>query len=61
MISEEKVLEVEELASKLKIGRDAAYELVKQPGFPSVRIGKRIIIPVVALDKWLLEEAFKEK
>lgn len=61
MITEAKVLEVEELASALKIGRDAAYELVKQEGFPSIRIGKRIIIPDAALDEWLLREAFKER
>lgn len=61
MLTEKKVFDVEELADKLTIGRDAAYELVKQKGFPSIRIGKRIIIPEAALDKWLLEESFKEK
>lgn len=45
------------VAAELGINMNAAYALVKQPGFPSIRIGKRIIIPKEAYNKWLLEAA----
>lgn len=45
-----------ELAAVLGIGRSKAFELTRQPGFPAVRIGRRILIPVDALDKWLAEQ-----
>ena len=31
-----------------------AYELVKTPGFPVIRIGTRILIPVDAFKEWLV-------
>ena len=30
-----------------------AYELVKEPGFPTIRIGVRILIPIEAYKEWL--------
>lgn len=36
-----------------------AYKLAKQKGFPSVRIGKRIVVPKAALERWLEQEAAK--
>ena len=30
-----------------------AYELVKTPGFPTIRIGTRILIPVDGFKAWL--------
>ena len=48
---------VAELAKYLNIGINAAYRLVKQPGFPSMKIGeKRYLIPGKALEKWLDEQ-----
>ena len=34
-----------------------AYELVKQPGFPVLRIGTRILIPVDSFNTWLSRKA----
>lgn len=49
---------VKELCEVLGIGEPVAYELVKRPGFPSVRVSKnRIIIPVAPLKKWLERES----
>ena len=31
-----------------------AYELVKTPGFPTIRIGARILIPIEAYKEWLV-------
>ena len=42
-----------ELARRLDIGRNAAYSLVNSEGFPRLTIGKRIIIPLEPLDRWI--------
>ncbi len=44
---------VEEMAQELGIGRNLAYEAVKSGEIPSIRIGKRIVIPKSALAKML--------
>lgn len=51
-------MSVEEMADAVGIGRALAYDLVKRPGFPALRINGRIIIPVDALKKWLNDQAF---
>lgn len=47
------ILNVKQMAKYLGIGINAAYKLVHQDGFPSLRIGKRIVIPKTQLDKWV--------
>jgi excisionase family DNA binding protein len=47
-------LTVEETASVLKVGRSAAYEAVRAGSIPSVRIGRRVVVPVPALAAVLL-------
>ena len=42
-------LTVTEAASLLGIGRSAAYDAVHAGQIPSLRIGKRLIVPVAAL------------
>ena len=44
---------VEELASILGISRSCAYKLIREPGFPVVNIGRRVLIPRKALEKWI--------
>jgi excisionase family DNA binding protein len=44
---------VEEAAKLLRIGRNQAYEGVASGAIPSVRIGKRIIVPRAALEQML--------
>ena len=41
----EKYLTVKEVAEILRMGKTMAYELVNKPDFPSVKIGKKILIP----------------
>lgn len=48
---------VQEMASVLGIGRNKAYELVNQKGFPALKLDGRIIIPVDALNRWLNQQA----
>ena len=48
---------VDELAQVMQIGRNVAYELCHRQGFPAIRIGKRYVIPIAGLHKWLEEQA----
>lgn len=54
---EKKALNVPDIAQQLGISRPTAYDLCKQEGFPSITVGKRIIIPVDAFEKWLMDAA----
>ena len=47
---------VEEAAKRLGIGRNTAYDAVRAGQIPSVKIGKRYLIPRAALER-LLEGA----
>jgi excisionase family DNA binding protein len=46
---------VPEAAKLLRISRNHCYELVKRGVVPSIRLGKKIVIPRIALDKKLAE------
>ncbi len=50
-------LSVDEMAAVLGISRPKAYELAHSDGFPVIRIGRRIRIPVTELEKWLERQA----
>ncbi len=49
-------LTVDETAKALGISRNSAYEGVRTGEIPSIRIGRRILVPRLALDR-LLENA----
>lgn len=44
---------VEDLCGLLGISRPTAYELAHRNDFPTIRIGRRLLIPKTALEKWL--------
>lgn len=48
-------LTVPEAAKMLGISRGLAYQLVKTGEIPSVRFGKRVLVPRLALEKLLAE------
>lgn len=48
-----KLLSVQDIAKRLDIGKNVAYDLVKQPDFPAFKIGTRIKTTEKALDEWL--------
>lgn len=50
------VLTVEQAAQRLSISRGLAYELVRIGRLPSVRLGRRLVVPVAGLER-LLDEA----
>lgn len=51
---EKSTMSVQDLANMLGISLPKAYELVKQPGFPVIHIGARILIPIDAFKEWLI-------
>ena len=55
MEEERLTLTVEETAKLLGIGRQLAYERVKTGEIPSLKLGRRLVVPRRALEK-LLEE-----
>lgn len=54
---EKLTITVEEMANVVGVSRPKAYELIHKEGFPSVRIGRRIVIPIDGLKRWLEEQA----
>jgi len=54
---EKTTMSVQELSAQMGISLPKAYELVKSPGFQTIRIGTRILIPVDAYKEWLLKNS----
>ena len=52
-------LSAPELAECLGISRAGAYNLMQANGFPSFRIGKRVMVTKAAFEKWLEEQQRK--
>ena len=46
-------MSVEEMAEELSIGRNVAYQLIKQPDFPSFMIGRRVLVNRKGLQEWI--------
>ena len=57
---EKTTMSVQELSAQMGISLPKAYELVKEPGFPTIRVGARILIPVEAFREWLIRNAIRE-
>lgn len=59
-----RVYVTEDLMPLLGIGRSTAYELVNRRDFPTVRVGRKILIPRDAFERWLeaqTAEAFSQE
>ena len=55
MTSGPKVVSVPQAALMLGIGRGLAYELCRTGVMPHLRLGRRIVVPMAALDQMLSE------
>ncbi|WP_168118529.1 helix-turn-helix domain-containing protein [Paenibacillus sp. HB172176] len=44
---------ITDLCEIFPIGRNAIYRLVNEEGFPKIRVGRRIIIPVEMYEEWI--------
>lgn len=47
------MLNADQLAQALNISRAGAYQLMHSSSFPTVRIGKRMLVPKEHLLRWL--------
>lgn len=56
-VADRLTLTVEEAAALLGISRAFAYEAVRRGEIPSIRIGRRVLVPRVALDRLVSGEA----
>lgn len=54
---DQEVHTVEETASILRVGKNTVYAAVRKGEIPSIRIGDRILIPRVALERMLSGQA----
>ena len=48
-------ISVKELLEALGISKPIAYKLANSKGFPILQIGRRKVIPIKKLEKWLEE------
>jgi excisionase family DNA binding protein len=53
MPTERQTLKIEEAAKVLGISRNTAYDAVKSGQLPTVKIGRRFLVPKAALDRML--------
>jgi excisionase family DNA binding protein len=53
MDNKELVLSVATVAKRLHISRNLAYQMCHEGKIPTIKFGKRILVPKVALDKLL--------
>lgn len=54
-------LTVPEVGEALGISRAKAYDLARSEGFPSMRIGTRILVPRDKLIRWIDEQTEAQK
>ena len=54
---DQEVHTVEETASILRVGKNTVYAAVRKGEIPSIRIGDRILVPRIALQRMLNGEA----
>jgi excisionase family DNA binding protein len=52
---------IPEAARLLGISRNGAYEAAKRREIPTIRIGRRLLVPVVALDRLLDQSRVLER
>jgi len=52
-----RVKTLNEVASLLRISRGSAYEAAKRREIPTIRIGRRLLVPIAALERMLAGNA----
>lgn len=50
---------VDEAAALLEIGRTLAYEAIRRGQIPCVRVGRRVLVPLAAIEKLLADSETK--
>ena len=57
--SEKLTLSVPEAAQIVGVSQSQMYEIVKIKGFPTIHIGRRLLVSVKGLERWIEEQAEK--
>lgn len=55
------VLTIEQAAKKLLVGRTTVWKLIKEQGLPTIKVGRRRLIPVKDLEKWIEENTERKR
>lgn len=50
------LLTIVEAQKRLRIGRNTMYALCRRPDFPTLCIGRRILIPEAQLESWIANQ-----
>lgn len=50
-MSEREVISVPEAGQRLGISRNSAYDAARRGEIPTIRIGKRLLVPIVAFQR----------
>ena len=51
--NEAMTLTVKQMADRLQVSMPTAYALTEQADFPVLRVGKKKLIPISALERWV--------
>lgn len=54
---EKATMSVQEMALQMGISLSKAYALTREADFPSIRVGKRVLVPVSEFKAWLSARA----
>jgi len=60
LTGQKQVCSVEEAGRILGVGRSAAYEAARRGDLPTIRLGRRLVVPLRALER-MLEEPGRTK
>ena len=52
-MNEKLTLSVEEAGKLLGVSRQVAYQLIHRPDFPTLHIGRRVLVPKKQLEAWM--------
>ena len=52
-MNEKLTLSVEEAGKLLGVSRQVASQLIHRPDFPTIHIGRRVLIPKKQLEEWM--------
>ena len=52
-MNEKLTLSVEEAGKLMGVSRQVAYQLIHRPDFPTIQIGRRVLIPKKQLEEWM--------
>ncbi len=54
-------LTVKQLASRMQVSMPTAYAMTEWTGFPVLRVGKKKLVRLAALERWLVEQVYDEE